>query len=324
MNKKYDSLNPLLSIVIPVYNTASYLKKCIDSVIMQSYKNTEIIIINDNSSDNSEKIILEYINKNKNIVYKKLENNRGVGYIRELGTNMANGELVAFIDSDDWVELDFYEKLVKSIVRNSCDIAVGSVLTEFNNFISTKPRYKINEDNVITGDFALKVMTKYYKQGFDISPNMNNRIYSKKVLINNNVFSEYSKQAQDNYSSFMVLLSSDKVALVPNAYYHYYQRENSAVHSFSENYINNYFNVLSHIQNDLINTNRFMEYKEIFMSFVDRSVIWLSQCMTQSKSSIKEQKNFIKLIYKRSLELFSFEEYIDYFDVDRINRMFIS
>lgn len=322
MNNKYNSSTPLLSIIIPVYNTAPYLKKCLDSVTMQTYKNTEIIIINDNSADNSEEIILEYMKSFKNIAYRKLENNNGVGYIRELGAHIANGELVAFIDSDDWIELDFYELLVKSIIENSCDVAIGCVLTEFNNFISTKPRYRINNNNVITGDFALKVMTKYYKQGFDISPNMNNRIYSKEVLLKNNACAEYSKQAQDNYSSFMVLLNSEKVSLVSNAYYHYYQRENSAVHSFSEVYINNYFNVLSHIQNDLININKFVDYKDVFMSFVDRSLIWIWQCMKQAKCSTKEQKKFIKLIYKRSLELFSIEEYIDYFDVDRMNHIF--
>lgn len=86
---------------------------------------------------------------------------------------------------------------------------------------------------------------------------MNNRIYSKKILKNNNACAEYSKQAQDNYSSFIVLLNADKVSLVSNAYYHYYQRENSAVHSFSKTYINNYFNVLVHIQNELIRTKQF-------------------------------------------------------------------
>lgn len=323
MNKKYNSSNPLLSIIIPVYNTAPYLKKCLDSVIMQTYRNTEIIIINDNSTDNSEEIILEYIKNNKNIVYKKLENNNGVGYIRELGSHIANGELIGFIDSDDWIELDFYELLVNSIVENSCDIAIGCVFTEYNNFISSQPRYRINKDNIITGDFALKVMTKYYKQSFDISPNMNNRIYSKEVLLKNNPCAEYSKQAQDNYSSFMIFLNSKKVALVSNACYHYYQRENSAVHSFSEIYINNYFNVLSHIKNDLIKTNKFIDYKDTLMCFIDRSLIWIFQCMKQSKCSAKDQKKFIKLIYKRSLDLFSIEAYIDYFDIDRITGVFL-
>lgn len=323
MKSKHDTL-PLLSIIIPVYNTAPYLKKCLDSIIMQTYKNTEIIIINDCSTDNSEEIIQEYCKRYEKIIYKKLDKNYGVGYIREMGINIANGELIAFVDSDDWIELDFYELLVKSITKDSSDVAVGCVITEYNNYISAKPRYKITTDNIITGDFALKVMTKYYGQNFDISPNMNNRIYSKKILKNNNACAEYSKQAQDNYSSFIVLLNADKVSLVSNAYYHYYQRENSAVHSFSKTYINNYFNVLVHIQNELIRTKQFKANKDVFMSFIDRSIIWLMKCMNESKCNTYEQKKCIKLLYQRSLELFSIEEYIDYLDIERILKIFKS
>ena len=323
MKTKY-TYSPLLSIIIPVYNTAPYLRKCLDSIIMQTYTNTEIIIINDCSTDDSEKIILEYCETYKKISYKKLEKNYGVGYIREMGVYIANGELVAFVDSDDWLELDFYELLVESIVENSCDVAIGCVLTEYNNYISARSRYKINTNNVITGDFALKVMMKYYGQNFDISPNMNNRIYSKEVLVKNNACAEYSKQAQDNYSSFIILLNAEKVSLVSNAYYHYYQRENSAVHSFSETYINNYFNVLLHIQNELIKTKQFTPNKDVFMSFIDRSIVWLIKCMNESKCNINEQKKYIKLLYQRALELFSVEEYIDYLDVDRILKIFKS
>ena len=313
---------PLLTVVVPVYNTESYLIKCLDSLVYQTYKNIEILIINDFSQDNSERIILQYAKNHSNIKYIKNEENFGVGYCRKIGAEKASGEIIGYIDSDDWVELDFYERLIYALVNNQSDIAIGSVITEYNNFISEKPRYTIRYDDVISGDYALKIMTKFYKQNFDISPNMNNRIYTKKLLVDNNVCNDFSKQAQDNYSSFMAFVNSEKVSLVANTFYHYYQREGSAVHSFSERYINNYFNVLEHIKEDLDILGIFSKYKDIYMSFIDRSLIWIFQCMSASNSDSKMQKLAIKTICKRCINIFTVEEYIDYFDTNRFYKFF--
>lgn len=313
--------SPLLSIVVPVYNTESYIERCLDSLIFQSYKNIEIIIINDCSTDKSENIIKKYLIY-PNILYKKFDKNCGVGVVRQAGLNLAHGDLVAFIDSDDWVDLDFYEHLVDAIINNSCDIAIGNVLSEWNNATSSKPRYTIAHDNVISGDFTLKLMSKYYLQNFYISPNMNNRVYRKKLLLENNACSDYARQAQDNYSSFVAFVNAKKVALVSQSHYHYFQREYSAVHSFSEKYINNYFDVLVHIKQYLTDQKIFGKYKSIFICFVDRSVAWLFDCFQDTACNEIKRKIFLKLIFQRCFELFSLDEYIDYLDYGRIMNLF--
>lgn len=321
MSNSSSTKKPLLSIIVPVYNTASYIDRCIESLVFQTYKNIEIIIINDCSTDRSENVINKYLTY-PNILYKKLDKNCGVGVVRQTGLNLAHGDLVAFIDSDDWVDLDFYEHLVKALINNSCDIAIGNVLSEWNNAISSKPRYTIVRDNVISGDFTLKLMSKYYLQNFYISPNMNNRVYRKKLLLENNVCSDYARQAQDNYSSFVTFVNADKVALVTQSHYHYFQREHSAVHSFSEKYINNYFDVLVHIKQYLTNQKIFSKYKSVFICFVDRSVAWLFDCLQNTACEETDRKNFIKLIFQRCFELFSLDEYIDYLDYGRILNLF--
>ncbi len=312
---------PLLSIIVPVYNTADYIERCLDSLIFQSYKNIEIIIINDCSMDKSENVICKYLTYS-NVSYKKLDKNYGVGVVRQIGLNLAHGDLVAFIDSDDWVDLDFYEHLVDALINNSCDIAIGNVLSEWNNAMSSKPRYTITCNNVISGDFALKLMSKYYFQNFYISPNLNNRVYRKKLLLENDVCSDYARQAQDNYSSFVAFVNAKTVALVTQSHYHYFQRECSAIHSFSEKYINNYFDVLVHIKQYLNNQKIFSKYKNIFICFVDRSVIWLFERLQNTACNETERKNFIKLIFQRCFELFSLDEYIDYLDYGRILNLF--
>ena len=309
---------PLLSVIVPVYKAEKYLRKCLDSITHQTYSNIEILIINDNSPDNSENIIFEYCKEHNNIKYIKNDDNCGVGYIRNIGAKNANGEYIAFIDSDDWIDLNYYERLMDALITDDSDIAVSPVITEYDNYSSARLRYKVPYKQVISSDFALRIMTKYYIQNFDISPNMNNRIYKKSIVVDNEVCSDFSRQAQDNYSSFMVFIYADTVSLVDNVYYHYYQREGSAVHTFSEKYINNYFAVLEHIKISLQNNNLFEQYKSEYTTFIDRSIKWLIQCMSESNNIDGNPKELTKLIINNCLNLFSLDYYIDYMDFERI------
>lgn len=110
---------PRFSIIIPVYNTGKYLKKCFDSVFKQDYKDYEVIIINDGSTDNSEKIINKYIKKHKNIIYISQEN-QGLSVSRNNGVLKATGEYLLFLDSDDFYEKGFLKKLSDRL--DDCDV----------------------------------------------------------------------------------------------------------------------------------------------------------------------------------------------------------
>jgi len=112
---------PKISIIIPVYNTEQYLKKCIDSMINQTLKDIEIIIINDGSTDNSKKIIESYDDKRIKFIDK---NNSGIGSTRNLGIDISKGEYISFIDSDDYIKDDFCEKMYNKAVNDNCDIVI--------------------------------------------------------------------------------------------------------------------------------------------------------------------------------------------------------
>ena len=102
----------MISVIIPIYNVEKYLTKCIESVINQTYKNLEIILVNDGSTDNSKEIIDKYssIDSRIKVINKK---NGGLSDARNVGIELAKGEYITFLDSDDWIELNMYEKLYK-------------------------------------------------------------------------------------------------------------------------------------------------------------------------------------------------------------------
>ena len=126
-----------ISIIIPVYNTEKYLKRCLESVCNQTLKDIEIICINDASSDNSIAILKEFEKKDNRIKVINLDKNEGASVARNLGIEVSRGEYLGFIDSDDCVDPDFYEKLYSKAKSKNADVVKGV-------------RKKINTDGKIT------------------------------------------------------------------------------------------------------------------------------------------------------------------------------
>ena len=134
---------PKVSIIIPVYNVEKYLKKCLDSVINQTLKDIEIICIDDGSTDSSYTILNEYAQKDNRFVILKQKNN-GAGAARNKGIEIAKGEYLYFLDSDDFVDITLLEKAHTKIKENDCDICI------FKNYFyndNTKEKYINNLKN---------------------------------------------------------------------------------------------------------------------------------------------------------------------------------
>lgn len=127
-----------ISIIIPVYNTEQYLSRCLNSVINQTYKNIEIICVNDKSTDSSEKILNEYVKKDNRIILISLEQNSGVSNARNIALSKITGEYVCFLDSDDFLELTSCEKLYKNMLEHKSELACGGHIkvNKFNRKIS--------------------------------------------------------------------------------------------------------------------------------------------------------------------------------------------
>lgn len=167
---------PLISIIVPVYNVESYLDKCINSIINQSYKNLEIILVNDGSTDSSIEICNFYALKDSRI---KIINkaNGGLSDARNCGLEVAKGEYIAFIDSDDWVDEDLYKILYELIVKYNSDISVCS----FKKAISEEVKLNnINNEAVYINMTALEKI--YDNDGVDMVVAWN-KLFKKDLLI---------------------------------------------------------------------------------------------------------------------------------------------
>lgn len=159
-----------VSIIIPVYNSEKYISKCLDSVINQTYKNIEILVINDGSKDNSINILREYEKKDSRIIVIDKEN-EGVAKTRNMGIKKATGEYIMFIDNDDYIDADYVESFINSALLNDADIVIGGFKRV--NIVNGKILYKE------------KVVDKEYMKYKIITPWA--RIFKKSFLIKNNI-----------------------------------------------------------------------------------------------------------------------------------------
>lgn len=168
----FISKNDLISIIIPIYNVEKYIHKCLDSICNQTYQNIEIILVEDGSPDNCGKICDEYAQKDKRIIVIHKENG-GLSSARNAGLDIAKGEYISFIDSDDFIALDFIEKLYLLCINNNVDIAECNFLRFENDILKDKTISDIEiytpleMQNRIYSDFNMRtiiVWNKLYKR----------------------------------------------------------------------------------------------------------------------------------------------------------------
>lgn len=149
MNQKY----PLISVIVPVYNVEQYLRPCLDSVLRQTYQNTEIILVDDGSKDNSGKICDEYAEKYNNVLAVH-KDNAGLGMARNTGLENITGKFVTFVDSDDWISKELLDVLYNNLISNNVDFCKsGFQRTKNDGTVVSATQYK---NEIFEGDRAKK------------------------------------------------------------------------------------------------------------------------------------------------------------------------
>ena len=145
-----------ISVIVPIYKVEKYLRRCIDSIINQTFKNIEIILVNDGSPDNCPKICEEYKNKDNRIIIINQEN-QGLSVARNSGIRIARGQYLVFIDSDDYIEEDMIEYLYEGIVKYDVDISCCGYVAVYDNGIKEKITVP-SEDTIYKKEEALNIL----------------------------------------------------------------------------------------------------------------------------------------------------------------------
>lgn len=203
-----------VSIIVPVYNTEKYLRECLDSLVGQTLKDIEIIAVNDGSQDNSLRILEEYGAKDERIKIINQEN-AGPSAVRNRGIGLATGEFVGFVDSDDWVSLDFYEKLYLTAVSNGADIAYGGIATRG----AKKDRNYICPKKVEVFESTRDKLIHLLKSGQHCY--VWNKIYNREKLVASEITFLEGRTYEDMFWSPKIIELLGKSVSVPDVFYYY-------------------------------------------------------------------------------------------------------
>lgn len=210
-----------LSIIVPVYNVEKYLPKCLESLIKQTLKDIEIICVNDGSMDNSLAILKEFASKDSRI--RIIDNqHQGVAKTRNTGIEQSTGEYIGFVDSDDYIDIDFFEKLYNSATKSNSDIAIASILKHKNFFNIYNAKYT-KEETAITIQDKIK-LCEDKKHFFFYAWN---KIYHSGFIKKNNIKFSEGQIYEDVMFAIKALYYSNKIISVYGTKYHYIEHENS-------------------------------------------------------------------------------------------------
>lgn len=221
-------LEPLVSIIIPVYNVEKYLRQCIESVINQTYKKIEIILINDGSTDTSLNICREYEKNDKRIRVIN-QDNHGQGYARNIGNKMALGEYIAYVDSDDYVEVTYVEVMLKKALKYESDFVQSCTRKFEDGGKKSVVDLCVSEIEILTASEAMKEFCYQRK----INPGPCGKLIRKNIL-EEIIFPE-KLGYEDLGFTYKVIGNSSVIVVIPDVLYHYRQHELSTMHmSFSK------------------------------------------------------------------------------------------
>lgn len=207
--------NPLVSIIIPVYNVEDFVEKCLESAYLQSYENIELIVVDDGSTDKSSVICDDFAKNKKNV--KVFHNkNGGLSFARNFGIKKASGELIALVDSDDFVEKDFIEKMIEALEKDGSDVVVCG-------FDEEKPERKILSGKEAT----IKLLVEQE----NLEMVAWNKLYKKDLFIKNNIWYPVGEKNEDSLTTYKILSKAKKISYIPEILYNYIKRDGSIMNA---------------------------------------------------------------------------------------------
>lgn len=218
--------NPKISIIVPTYNNEIYLVKCLKSLLKQTLKEIEIIIVNDGSEDNTKNILDTFASYDSRVKVIH-QSNQKQGAARNRGMEIAKGEYIGFVDSDDWVDLDYYEKLYNAAKKYNVDIALATNVRIGNG--KTKKRLNITEEVVAT---TLQAKIDIGNQSKNPCPT--NKIYRRSMLEENNIVWLEGCYCEDKLFTIQAVYFANGIVSVPGVNYYYYRNPKSTVNSKSQ------------------------------------------------------------------------------------------
>lgn len=291
--------DPLVSVIIPVYNAEEYICECVDSVLNQTYTNIQIILVNDGSEDNSGRLIQHNYGDNPRIKYCNKEN-QGVSNARNTGLRMSSGEFITFLDSDDWVSRQFIEEAVRCVVSEDLDFVLGGTEKVYTGYsVKCAPQvdnglavYRENIhlfekkvlSNGVVGDALLDAC-------FTSGPVC--KLFRRET-ISGIEFDEHLSIGEDTVYNLSVLQKTRCAGILPRVWYYYRMNSASATRRYNPEIVNDTKRLLAVLQKMYGNKEEYIPYLTVRYAQQFHGVLYLYPLSGKAKMNLSGKYNFIK------------------------------
>ncbi|HWB64951.1 MAG TPA: glycosyltransferase family 2 protein [Chitinophagales bacterium] len=313
-------LNPIITAIVPVYNAELYLQRCIDSIVNQSEKRLELILVDDLSTDKSQLIMKEAQEKYEFVTTIVMAKKGYAGGARNAGLKVAKGKYISFIDCDDWIDTNMYKNSIDLMDRTMADVGVCGVITEYPSPFDSTYRYFYKIENVIEGKLALNLMCRQYNQDLSISPLMGNKIFRLDFLNQNRLKFVENCFNDDDVFNYLSFLHADKVVITPNSFLHYFQQEHSITHSFSKKHIDDLLHAFKIIRTVLEEKELYELQLENYYPFFEKCLSFILQVLQNVEPDRKIQNEYLQYFYSKCTDTQMMSEYIQYLGLSRVRR----
>ena len=287
-----------VSVILPVYNVGKYLRQSLDSLINQTLKDIEIICVNDGSTDDCYEILEEYKQKDSRIKVIHKEN-KGTGAARNDGLRIASGECIGFVDPDDWVKPDMYEKLYSLIKEKNLEIAMcmPDGYDEKNNKTAPFPYFvDSNFDNIPSG----RIFNLWDISPFQYPMCVWNKLYTKELFDKNHIEFAEGLDFEDHKVIFGALLTARRMYFIKDKLYVYrYNREGSVLTDNNQRLID-HIEIFNIVENILKETNTYNEFRNDFLVYKIHNLLYYYG-MIKDEYKQEYYQNMVKSIKETNL-----------------------
>lgn len=293
-----STIQPLISINIPIFKCEKYILRCLESVKNQTYNNIEIILVNDCTPDESMAVVRDFVNKNPNLNIKVIEHeeNSGLSVVRNTGIRASSGKYIYFLDSDDEITEECIEVLVKNVLQTDAHIVIAQ-----NRWINTFDH--------TTKDFGFPTIApkKYFDNNLEIFsvysngslPSSSwNKLINREFVINNEIFFVPGLFAQDELWFFHLLLKTDTLSIIDDITYLYYLHGESVIFNRKKKNFENFLTILEHF------TQSYKDEKDVVLKrLIKRKIISFKEMVLIMQWKAMKNKNYLRTNITRMQKL---------------------
>lgn len=301
-----ENCKPLISIVMPVYNAEKYLDRCINSIIYQTFKNWELILVDDCSIDKSGRICDFWAKKDSRIRTIHLNRNGGAGNARNQGINKARGSYITFMDADDEIDNLLYENVVESLRENNAEVVVWGVTEEYYNCLD-----KMISVNVIVphkktcrgvSEISEEIINLEKKTLFGYQWN---HLYKTSIIKENHIQFEKVYLYEDYFFNIEIVKYINLMNVLPNAFYHYKKRVNDSI---TTKFVPEYFELSTRrvqtmydfcLKRKCYNSNVNNILASIYLRYILSALV--RNCCPDAKMEHSERMKWINNLYQSEL-----------------------